>query len=105
MKIKKGTAVFLVFMTFFIGAAIIGMYNRYDHIYLLSLNGTVTRIQRNIKEDMLITVSGKEYPIGRSWPEFQKNVKISDSVYKRSRDTILILIKTKTHQRIICNLN
>src|SRR5689334_13893240 len=105
MSFIKKNVTFLVFVTFFTGAAIIGMYNKYHHIYLLSLNGTVTGIQRNIKEDMLITVSGKEYPIGHSWPEFQKSVEISDSVYKRSRDTILILIKTKTHQRIVCKLN
>ena len=42
-------------------------------IYLLSLNGRVKNIKRNIKESMIITVSGKDPFTGLSLPQGDLN--------------------------------
>ncbi|HEY9001497.1 MAG TPA: hypothetical protein VIM89_09090 [Mucilaginibacter sp.] len=96
---------FLTFFTLLTAYTLYSEYSDYKYTHLLSLNGKITGIRKTIKEEMYITVSGKEYLLEHHWPQFQKQVEISDSVYKASRDTNLILIKTKTHQRIVCNLH
>jgi len=101
--VKKNLG-FLVFIMVITAIGIFGMYSDYQHTYLLSINGRITGIRRDIKENMLITVSGKEYSLAHHWPEFQKNVEISDSIYKRYRDSTVILIKTKERKRIVCKL-
>lgn len=66
-------------------------------------SGKVERIRFDVKTNMTITVSGKEYQIAHQWPLLQKYVKVGDSVIKRAKESNVILIKADTKERIICS--
>ena len=89
-------------MLFFLIAVIIGYYSEYHNFYLLSLNGRIESIRIDIKTDMSIKVSNKEYPIDHQWPKLQKYAEVGDSVFKKPKEGNIILIKAKTKERIIC---
>lgn len=81
MKISKGPLVFWGLTAFlFIGLIISWFANYYS--YSTPFSGKVEKIRFDVKTNMTITVSGKEYQIAHHWPLLQKYVKVGDSVIK-----------------------
>lgn len=72
---------------------------------MLSLNGKVENLRKDEKDAMHITVGGKEYNILHYWPKLQLNIAIGDSVIKRSKDTVIVLFKVGSGERISCNFS
>ncbi len=102
MKIRQNNITLTIIVSFLLVAGIFGYFYDYHDIYLLSLDGRIESIRKDIKEAMYITVSSKEHNISHYWPKLQINVKVGDSVYKRPKEYEIILIKKATRERIIC---
>ena len=76
---------------------------QYNDVYSLSLNGRVENLRTDIKEALYVTISNKKHIFGKYyWPEFHQHVEIGDSVYKKAEEYNIILIKSKTKERIVC---
>jgi len=75
----------------------------YFDIFRMSLNGQVKEIRVDIKQTMHITVKNEEYNLAHFWPVLQENVEVGDSLYKKSDQYDIILIKRQTKKQIICH--
>jgi hypothetical protein len=69
----------------------------------MTLNGRVNKIQVDIKQTMHITIN-KEYDLEHYWPVLQEKVVVGDSLYKKSDQYDITLIKWQTGGKIICHL-
>jgi len=101
-KLNMNKTVAIAWALFALVVILMGIKYYFFDIYLLSLNGRVEVIRMDIKRAMYITVSKEEYNFSHSWPNFQKQVEVGDSVYKKTKEYELILVKKNTGERIFC---
>ena len=104
MKTPNGNKFFIIFVLFIIIAGIFSYYADYRN-YSASWEGMVKKIRFDIKENMIITISDKEYLLEHKWPVLQSHLEIGDSVIKKPKEINITLIKAKTHEKIVCPYN
>lgn len=103
MKITNKT-VGIGIITIFLSLIVLsGIKYYFFDIYLLSLNGKVDGIRKNIQQAMFLSVEKKEYNIAHFWPQLQNNIEVGDRVYKKPKDYHILLFKKGGTDTLICN--